>query len=112
MRQSTPQDIAEYKPEGFTVNGRLDADRLQKERKRLQDLLSGMYDPANGGRQGSLKNDGFTDNGTDVVDRVRKDYFMHYPMLQQIVRQELEKQEKIRRAMEQLDQIEREYSAS
>ena len=112
VRQSTPQDIAEYKPEGFTVNGRLDADRLQKERKRLQDLLSGMYDPANGGRQVSLKNDGFTDNGTDVVDRVRKDYFMHYPMLQQIVRQELEKQEKIRRAMEQLDQIEREYSAS
>ena len=112
VRQSAPQDIAEYKPEDFTVNGRLDADRLQKERKRLQDLLSGMYDPANGGRQVSLKNDGFTDNGTDVVDRVRKDYFMHYPMLQQIVRQELEKQEKIRRAMEQLDQIEREYSAS
>ena len=112
VRQSTPQDIAEYKPEGFTVNGRLDADRLQKERKRLQDLLSGMYDPANGGRLVSLKNDGFTNNGTDVVDRVRKDYFMHYPMLQQIVRQELEKQEKIRRAMEQLDQIEREYSAS
>ena len=112
VRQSAPQDIAEYKPEDFTVNGRLDADRLQKERKRLQDLLSGMYDPANGGRQVSLKNDGFTDNGTDVVDRVRKDYFMHYPVLQQIVRQELEKQEKIRRAMEQLDQIEREYSAS
>ena len=112
VRQSAPQDIAEYKPEGFTVNGRLDADRLQKERKRLQDLLSGMYDPANEGRQVSLKNDGFTDNGTDVVDRVRKDYFMHYPMLQRIVRQELEKQEKIRRAMEQLDQIEREYSAS
>ena len=111
VRQSAPQDIAEYKPEDFTVNGRLDADRLQKEKKRLQDLLTGMYDPANGGRQVSLKNDGFTDNGTDVVDRVRKDHFMHYPMLQQIVRQELEKQEKIRRAMEQLDQIEREYSA-
>ena len=112
VRQSTPQDIAEYKPEEFTVNGRLDADRLQKEKKRLQDLLTGMYDPANGGRLVSLKNDGFTDNGTDVVDRVRKDYFMHYPVLQRIVRQELEKQEKIRRAMEQLDQIEREYSAS
>ena len=112
VRQSAPQDIAEYKPEEFTVNGRLDADRLQKEKKRLQDLLTGMYDPANGGRLVSLKNDGFTNDGTDVVDRVRKDYFMHYPMLQQIVRQELEKQEKIRRAMEQLDQIEREYSAS
>ena len=112
VRQSAPQDIAEYKPEEFTVNGRLDADRLQKEKKRLQDLLTGMYDPANGGRLVSLKNDGFTNDGTDVVNRVRKDYFMHYPMLQQIVRQELEKQEKIRRAMEQLDQIEREYSAS
>ena len=112
VRQSAPQDIAEYKPEEFTVNGRLDADRLQKEKKRLQDLLTGMYDPANGGRLVSLKNDGFTNDGTDVVDRVRKDYFMHYPMLQQIVLQELEKQEKIRRAMEQLDQIEREYSAS
>ena len=112
VRQSAPQDIAEYKPEDFTVNGRLDADRLQKEKKRLQDLLTGMYDPANGGRQVALKNDGAVSAGTDVVDRVRKDYFMHYPMLQQIVRQELEKQEKIRRAMEQLDQIEREYSAS
>ena len=112
VRQSAPQDIAEYKPEEFTVNGRLDADRLQKEKKRLQDLLTGMYDPANGGRQVALKNDGDVYAGTACVDRVRKDYFMHYPMLQRIVRQELEKQEKIRRAMEQLDQIEREYSAS
>ena len=112
VRQSAPQAMSEYKLEDFIANWQLDAGRLQKERKRLQDLLSGMYDPANGGRLVSLKNDGFTNNGTDVVDRVRKDYFMHYPMLQQIVRQELEKQEKIRRAMEQLDQIEREYSAS
>ena len=112
VRQSAPQDIAEYKPEEFTVNGRLDADRLQKEKKRLQDLLTGMYDPANGGRQVALKNDGAVSAGTACVDRVRKDYFMHYPMLQRIVRQELEKQEKIHRAMERLDQIEREYSAS
>ena len=112
VRQSAPQDIAEYKPEEFTVNGRLDADRLQKEKKRLQDLLTGMYDPANGGRQVELKNDGAVYAGPACVDRVRRDHFMHYPMLQRIVRQELEKQEKIRRAMEQLDQIEREYSAS
>ena len=112
VRQSAPQDIAEYKPEEFTVNGRLDADRLQKEKKRLQDLLTGMYDPANGGRQVALKNDGAVSAGTACVDRVRRDHFMHYPVLQRIVRQELEKQEKIRRAMEQLDQIEREYSAS
>ena len=112
VRQSAPQDIAEYKPEEFTVNGRLDADRLQKEKKRLQDLLTGMYDPANGGRQVELKNDGAVYAGPACVDRVRRDHFMHYPVLQRIVRQELEKQEKIRRAMEQLDQIEREYSAS
>ncbi len=112
VRQSAPQDIAEYKPEEFTVNGRLDADRLQKEKKRLQDLLTGMYDPANGGRQVELKNDGAVYAGSACVDRVRRDHFMHYPVLQRIVRQELEKQEKIRRAMEQLDQIEREYSAS
>ena len=110
IRQSAPQAMSEYKPEEFTVNGRLDADRLQKEKKRLQDLLTGMYDPANGGRLVSLKNDGFKNDGTDVVNRVRKDYFMHYPMLQRIVRQELEKQEKIRRAMEQLDQIEKELT--
>lgn len=110
VRQSAPQAMSEYKLEDFIANWQLDAGRLQKERKRLQDLLSGMYDPANGGRLVSLKNDGFTNNGTDVVDRVRKDYFMHYPMLQQIVRQELEKQEKIRRAMEQLDQIEKELT--
>ena len=112
VRQSAPQDIAEYKPEEFTVNGRLDADRLQKGKKRLQDLLTGMYDPANGGRQVELKNDGAVYAGPACVDRVRRDHFMHYPVLQRIVRQELEKQEKIRRAMEQLDQIEREYSAS
>lgn len=110
VRQSAPQAMSEYKLEDFIANWQLDAGRLQKERKRLQDLLSGMYDPANGGRLVSLKNDGFTNNGTDVVDRVRKDYFMHYPMLQRIVRQELEKQEKIRRAMEQLDQIEKELT--
>ena len=110
IRQSAPQAMSEYKPEDFMANWQLDAGRLQKERKRLQDLLSGMYDPANGGRLVSLKNDGFKNDGTDVVNRVRKDYFMHYPMLQRIVRQELEKQEKIRRAMEQLDQIEKELT--
>ena len=110
VRQSAPQAMSEYKPEDFMANWQLDAGRLQKERKRLQDLLSGMYDPANGGRLVSLKNDGFKNDGTDVVNRVRKDYFMHYPMLQRIVRQELEKQEKIRRAMEQLDQIEKELT--
>ena len=112
VRQSAPQAMSEYKLEDFIANWQLDAGRLQKEKKRLQDLLTGMYDPANGGRQVALKNDGDVYAGTACVDRVRKDYFMHYPVLQRIVRQELEKQEKIRRAMEQLDQIEREYSAS
>lgn len=110
IRQSAPQDIPEYKLEDFVVNGQLNAGDLQREKRRLQDLLAGMYDPANGGRQVALKNDGAVSAGTACVDRVRKDYFMHYPMLQRIVRQELEKQEKIRRAMEQLDQIEEEFT--
>ena len=110
IRQSAPQDIPEYKLEDFVVNGQLNAGDLQREKRRLQDLLAGMYDPANGGRQVALKNDGAVSAGTACVDRVRKDYFMHYPMLQRIVRQELEKQEKIYRAMEQLDQIEEEFT--
>ena len=110
IRQSAPQDIPEYKLEDFVVNGQLNAGDLQREKRRLQDLLAGMYDPANGGRQVALKNDGAVSAGTACVDRVRKDYFVHYPMLQRIVRQELEKQEKIYRAMEQLDQIEEEFT--
>ena len=109
IRQSAPQDIPEYKLEDFVVNGQMNAGDLQREKRRLQDLLAGMYDPANGGRQVALKNDGAVSAGTACVDKVRKDYFMHYPALQQIVRRELRKQEKIRRAIEQLDRIEEEY---
>ena len=39
IRQSAPQAMSEYKPEDFMANWQLDAGRLQKERKRLQDLL-------------------------------------------------------------------------
>lgn len=93
----------------FVENQQLSAARLQREKQRMQQMLETMYDQSNGSRWITLKNDGFADNGKQVVERVRKDYFMHYPALQQIVRRELRKQEKIRRAIEQLDRIEEEH---
>lgn len=109
IRESKPVTVPDYRMGDFVENQQLSAARLQREKQRMQQMLETMYDQSNGSRWITLKNDGFADNGKQVVDRVRKDYFMHYPALQQIVRRELRKQEKIRRAIEQLDRIEEEY---
>ena len=109
IRESKPVTVPDYRMGDFVENQRLSAARLQREKQRMQQMLETMYDQSNGSRWITLKNDGFADNGKQVVERVRKDYFMHYPALQQIVRRELRKQEKIRRAIEQLDRIEEEH---
>ena len=109
IRESKPVTVPDYRMGDFVENQQLSAARLQREKQRMQQMLETMYDQSNGSRWITLKNDGFADNGKQVVDRVRKDYFMHYPALQQIVRRELRKQEKIRRAIEQLARIEEEY---
>ncbi len=109
IRESKPVTVPDYRMGDFVENQQLSAARLQREKQRMQQMLETMYDQSNGSRWITLKNDGFADNGKQIVERVRKDYFMHYPALQQIVRRELRKQEKIRRAIEQLDRIEEEY---
>ena len=109
IRESKPVTVPDYRMGDFVENQQLSAARLQREKQRMQQMLETMYDQSNGSRWIRLKNDGFADNGKQIVERVRKDYFMHYPALQQIVRRELRKQEKIRRAIEQLDRIEEEY---
>lgn len=109
IRESKPVTVPDYRMGDFVENQQLSAARLQREKQRMQQMLETMYDQSNGSRWITLKNDGFADNGKQVVERVRKDYFMHYPALQQIVRRELRKQEKIRRAIEQLDRIEEEH---
>ena len=109
IRESKPVTVPDYRMGDFVENQQLSAARLQREKQRMQQMLETMYDQSNGSRWITLKNDGFADNGKQVVERVRKDYFMHYPALQQIVRRELRKQEKIRRAIEQLNRIEEEH---
>ena len=53
----------------------------------------------------SLLNNGAIERGEDVVKRVRKDYFLHYPVLQEVVRNEIAKLDKLNKQIQALDEI-------
>ena len=110
IRKSAPVDVPSYDKSTFVDHGELNANSLYQEKARLENLLETMYAPENGAEDIPLKNDGYAPGGSNVVTRVRKDYFLHYPMLQQVVREELEKQRTIRQAIARLDSIEAEYN--
>ena len=56
-----------------------------------------------------LRNDGLKTADGAIMERVRKDYFLHAPRLQQIVRAEVENWEAVQAALAALDEIEADY---
>lgn len=106
LYKSQPVEIPAYTQEDFLENGELVKARLDEALEGVRKIRSELY------RQGcqtvGLKNDGNSKKGVDIVDRVRKDYFLHYPQLQADVRAELEKVKALDDAIAALERIEAE----
>lgn len=102
-------ELPQYRPSDFMENDVFRKGKLDNIRRELQEKLATIHQVGAVRREVLLKNDGAVKLGTAVVERVRKDYFVHYPRLQAIVKQELEKREALRGAIHQLDEIQKEH---
>ena len=109
LRTSAPLELKEYIRKDFvSETGKLDENKLLKERDRLHKWLDNRYG-TDVTKWTALRNDGLkTDDGA-IMERVRKDYFLHYPRLQEIVRTEVENWEAVNAALAALDEIEADY---
>ena len=109
LRTSAPLELKEYGRRDFVSEmGKLDENSLLKERVRLKKWLSDRYG-TDATKWTSLRNDGLKTADGAIMERVRRDYFLHYPRLQQIVRAEVENWEAVQAALAALDGIEADY---
>ena len=95
----------EYSVGMFKINGRFNMPAYEAELKALKDQIANVHVNC---QQFLMKNDGDAsknEEGFDVVARCRKDYFLHYPLLQDLVRKELEKMDAMNKALEALEAI-------
>lgn len=97
-------EIKEYSAADFLEDGVFLKPRFDAEKARLENLKAHMHDDDNC-RIFSLKNDGAASIGEVVVERTRIDYFIHYPMLQASVREEIAKVQALDAALAKLDEI-------
>ena len=112
LQLSKPIEIPEYKLEDFLAEGSvLNKKKLSEERERLHHWLEHRYEKAEGAEYFELKNDGNTAlNNSEVLERVRRDYFLHYPALQAKVAEEIRKYQAVKAALARLDELEAEHN--
>ncbi len=79
-----------YTYRDFLRDGIFDMDEATKELERLRQLRNVIHDP-NNCKHIPLLDDGDLNCGTVVVERVRRDNFLRFPVLRKIVAEELSK---------------------
>ena len=105
LRTSASLELKEYVRGDFiSERGKLDENKLLDERGRLLKWLNGRYG-TDTTKWTPLRNDGLKTADGAIMERVRKDYFLHAPRLQQIVRTEVENWEAVQAALAVLDEI-------
>lgn len=107
IRRSGETQVPAYTLSAFLRDDVLDLAALTAEKSRLEGLKAGLYDPAKGASEVLLKNDGDAKLCDPRV--VRMDYFIHYPVLQQIVREELDKLKQLGDGIQALEDIQAAY---
>ena len=108
LRLSQPIQLSAYRREDLlTAEGTLDARKLQGARDRLEHWLEHRYDRAEDAEYIDLKNDGDT-MLPGVPERVRRDDFLRYPVLQAKVAEEVRKYQEVKAELERLDALEAE----
>lgn len=112
LRLSKPIEIPEYMLEDFLVDGTtLNRKKLSEQRSLLNHWLEHRYDKEEGAQYIELKNDGNTAlNDKNVLERVRRDYFLHYPLLQAKVADEINTYQAVKAALKKLDDLEAEHN--
>jgi hypothetical protein len=88
------------------VEGQFSMPLYEKEYAAMTALLADLYKDC---EKIVLNNDGDITKGEDVVTRVRTDYFIHYPMLQQLALSEIDKYERLKAAIAHIKAIRNEH---
>ena len=115
--QTDPLNVPTYSLDAFLDESQVFLrGRLDEARRHLTSQLYNLHKPGMGQKEILLKNDGMMEmdeNGNaaegEIKVRVRKDYFLHYPKLQAVVRTELEKRATLQAGIDALNAIEAEY---
>ncbi|MBM6939177.1 hypothetical protein H7U37_11700 [Pseudoflavonifractor phocaeensis] len=107
--KTNPVEVQHYTTDDFIQQDVFQRGVLTKCREELKRQLEDIHKPGMGQAEVLLKNDGDPKLGEKVVLRVRKDYFIHYPKLQELVRDELNKRAMLQAGIDTLDAIEHEY---
>lgn len=113
LRTSLPLEISQYKREDFeTKDGTFNEKKYKEEQDKLDDWLEHRYDSDKRVECIDLVNDGNREaNDNELLERVRLDYFLHYPVLQQKVCKELEAYDAVVAAKAKLEEIHEEFDA-
>lgn len=102
---SKPYEPKAYSLETFKVDGRFSVPAYEAEMAAMEALIANRQKNS---EQFMMKNDGDSSKnveGSDVVERCRMDYFLHYPLLQKAVRDELEKLAAMEKSLAELKAI-------
>lgn len=108
--QSGAVEAKTYALDDFVEDSRFIRPAYDSEYKRLKALAEGLHNPETCKRI-SLKNDGSKERGDEVIDRVRRDYFVYYPVLQAIVREEIAKSKAIETSLASLESVLQDHTA-
>ncbi len=110
LQLSKPIEVPEYKLEDFLTEGSvLNKKKLSEERERLHHWLEHRYEKAEGAEYFELKNDGAL-HDQEVMERVRRDYFLQAPVLQAKVAEEVKTYQAVKEALARLDELEAEHN--
>lgn len=104
IMKSPAVEVENYSLADFMEDNRFNKGAYDRALARLQGLLDGLHKVENC-ETISLKNDGKKELGDAVVQRVRRDYFIHYPILQQVVREEIAKRERVQSSIDSLKAV-------
>ncbi len=108
--ETAPVSVPDYQLGDFQDgDGNFLSGKLDELRTQLQKELEEIHQPGMGQKEILLKNDGDSKLGEKTVHEVRRDYFLHYPKLQEVVRQELAKRDALQKGIDALDAIESDF---
>ena len=99
-------DFITTNPQGRSV---LDKLTINSVRSKIKDLIEHGWEDENLERVIIMKNDGDLRRGEKVVSSVRLDYFLAFPVQQEIVREEIRKHDVLDDQLRQLKEIEDQY---
>ena len=115
LRVSMPIDERSYTVEDFMTEDAeerriLNQLAISATRSSIEDRLEHGWDDNNLKRKIIMKNDGAKKRGEETVAAVRMDYFLSFPKQQEIVKEEIRKNNVLNKQLRQLDEIVESYN--